>query len=40
MAQCKNPKCGVKVGCGCQLKDGLCPACYSEKQKATVPKPK
>lgn len=29
MAQCKN--CGAKVGCGCQLKNGLCPACASKK---------
>ncbi len=21
-------KCGANVGCSCQLKDGLCPACY------------
>lgn len=26
MASCK--KCGVSVGCGCNLKDGLCQACY------------
>jgi len=38
MAKCLN--CGAKMGCGCQLKEGLCPACYSKKYKATVPKPK
>lgn len=39
MAQCR--KCGAKVGCGCQLKEGLCPVCWSTEQKAkTVPKPK
>jgi len=39
MAQCR--KCKTKVGCGCALKDGLCPACYSEQQKLkTVPNPK
>jgi len=39
MAQCKE--CKTKVGCGCQLKEGLCPACYSKKQAElkTVPKP-
>ena len=31
MAVCK--KCGAKVGCGCQLKNGLCPKCYYEEQK-------
>jgi hypothetical protein len=25
MAQCRN--CGMKVGCGCQLINGLCGAC-------------
>lgn len=25
MANCKN--CGTKVGCGCQLINGLCSAC-------------
>ena len=25
MANCRN--CGVKVGCGCQLINGLCSAC-------------
>lgn len=28
MAACA--KCGVKVGCGCQLKKGLCAACASQ----------
>ena len=27
MAICS--KCGIQVGCGCQLKQGLCNACYS-----------
>ena len=40
MAQCR--KCKTKVGCGCSLKDGLCPACYSAKlaelKAATKPK--
>ena len=27
MANCR--KCGTSVGCGCQLKDGLCATCYS-----------
>lgn len=31
--------CGAVVGCNCQLKEGLCPTCYSAKQKQTVPKP-
>lgn len=26
MAQCKN--CGAKVGCGCQLINGLCAYCH------------
>jgi len=26
MAQCK---CGFKASCSCQLKNGLCPACYA-----------
>ena len=30
MAQCL--KCKTKMGCNCQLKEGLCPACYSAKQ--------
>ena len=32
MAQCK--KCGAKVGCGCQLTNGLCTYCNSAAQKA------
>jgi len=31
MATCK--KCGAKVGCGCLLKDGLCPACQAQENK-------
>jgi hypothetical protein len=27
MAACS--KCGTQVGCGCQLRQGLCGACYS-----------
>lgn len=34
MASCKN--CGANVGCGCQLRDGLCGKCQSA---ATTPKP-
>lgn len=30
-ATCK--KCGTSVGCGCQLKDGLCAACFSALHK-------
>ncbi len=28
MANCKN--CGTHVGCGCQLKNGLCSYCQSQ----------
>lgn len=28
MAQCAN--CGTKVGCGCQLKNGLCATCAAK----------
>ena len=40
MAKCL--KCGSKVGCGCQLKEGLCPVCYSAKlaELKTASKPK
>lgn len=31
MAQCAN--CGIKVGCGCQLTNGLCPHCKVSKNK-------
>ena len=31
MAQCTG--CGAKVGCGCQLKNGLCPACAGKLNK-------
>jgi hypothetical protein len=27
MAQCRN--CGAKFGCGCQLTNGLCAACFA-----------
>ena len=29
-ASCSN--CGTKVGCGCQLSNGLCAACVAKKQ--------
>lgn len=29
MAQCNS--CGAKVGCGCQLKNGLCATCAAKK---------
>lgn len=32
MAQCS--KCGTKVGCGCQLTNGLCSYCNKAAQKA------
>lgn len=32
MAQCS--KCGTKVGCGCQLKNGLCAYCSKAAEKA------
>jgi hypothetical protein len=31
MATCKG--CGAKLGCGCQLTNGLCAACYAAAQK-------
>lgn len=31
MATCKQ--CGAHVGCGCQLKNGLCPACQAQTKK-------
>ena len=31
MAQCSN--CQAKVGCGCQLTNGLCAACASKVNK-------
>lgn len=40
-ASCK--KCGKKVGCGCNLINGLCTDCYVQQQQATItptnPKP-
>jgi hypothetical protein len=33
MANCRN--CGAKVGCGCQLINGLCSACNYAAQQAT-----
>lgn len=32
-AQCRN--CGMRVGCGCQLINGLCSACNSAIQNIT-----
>ncbi len=32
MANCRN--CGTKVGCGCQLINGLCSACHNAAQQA------
>jgi len=29
----KCGKCGAGVGCTCQLKEGLCPSCYSQKER-------
>ena len=31
MAQCLN--CGAKVGCGCQLTNGVCAACAAKPNK-------
>jgi hypothetical protein len=31
MAQCT--KCGKRVGCGCNLKNGLCSTCSAEEKK-------
>ena len=33
MATCK--KCGVQVGCGCQLVNGLCKGCYAVSLQTT-----
>lgn len=33
MANCRN--CGAKFGCGCQLINGLCSACYAATQQGT-----
>jgi hypothetical protein len=32
MANCRT--CGTNVGCGCQLKDGLCATCRAAVNKA------
>lgn len=32
MANCRG--CGAKVGCGCQLINGLCSACHNAAQQA------
>jgi hypothetical protein len=31
MATCAG--CGVNVGCGCQLTNGLCPTCINKQQQ-------
>lgn len=33
MANCRE--CGLKVGCGCQLINGLCSACNNKLKQAT-----
>ena len=33
MANCR--KCGIRVGCGCQLINGLCSACNYAAQQVT-----
>jgi hypothetical protein len=33
MASCRN--CGTKVGCGCQLINGLCAGCNAALKQAT-----
>ena len=33
MANCRD--CGIKVGCGCQLINGLCSACNNKLKNAT-----
>lgn len=33
MANCRD--CGIKVGCGCQLINGLCAACNQKLKEAT-----
>lgn len=38
MAQCN--KCKANVGCGCNLKDGLCSYCYAEMKKQLIVNPK
>lgn len=35
MASCS--KCGVNVGCGCQLYNGLCSTCYNLSQMMPPP---
>lgn len=32
MAACSNPNCNKQVGCGCNLKEGLCATCYIAKK--------
>jgi len=33
----KCSKCGAVQGCSCQLKNGMCPSCYSASLQATNP---
>jgi hypothetical protein len=33
MAQCRE--CGIKLGCGCQLINGLCAGCNQKLKQAT-----
>ena len=33
MANCRD--CGLKVGCGCQLINGLCSACHYKMKQAS-----
>ena len=36
MATCSNPNCNKQVGCGCNLKEGLCATCYIDKKNKEV----
>lgn len=36
MAMCS--KCKISVGCGCQLREGLCGGCYSRVNKKPEPR--
>ena len=36
-ATCRG--CGLKVGCGCSLRDGLCSGCYSKSLEKPAPPP-
>jgi len=37
MAQCI--KCGVQVGCGCKLTNGLCASCLQKEKETTTTQP-